>query len=359
MMKLTKLQYRESNYINRELTEIVKQRKNAIQLLNGKKPNNNISAKAGLTLGAIMDVIVDTGVNGLMTPKSALTRLLNTDKSNTNRDLKTYGKGYGLIEYAYSNKYNITIVGEEKDIKRETHYFVYITKETLELMKATMEIEGIDWDALIAQIPECERICKELESKTETEIKVINYINDDYLVEKTISIIKNPSANEGHYSEKVNIVNTKDNTVVELDTKENEFTPASDVEEKEVIEEAVEEVSFNEPVEEAVEVEEPVVEETVYRKRLGARKFLNRLQVESEPEIEEDEESVLDSVVLGKTEPVVEEQQESPLDRMARFSAKLNARFEGKQVNTNEWGFEEEEEELDPIEEQRRAWWNK
>ena len=215
---------------------------------------------------------------------------------------------------------------------------------------------------------------------------------------------------EGSYTRKTVIEQPEDMPVVFKQTKTTYNEESSDVEvsyhgleemvewankklqdqeAEEVVEEvqeAVEEVVEEEPVvEEDYEVvfDEPVVEEEVVeevedyepaeivfslskkpserpvRKFRDVSSLLNGNKKVEEPVVEE---PVIDEPVFEEEvvfEPVVEEPQESPLDRMARLSARINARFEGKQVNTNEWGFEEEEEELDPIEEQRRAWWNK
>ena len=357
MMNLNKQQYREFAYMNREITEkVIKARRAQIKEAEGKKGSNNISAKALLTLNSVFNMILETGINELIGPKSQLTTLLDTDKAHTNRDLKTYFKGYGLGEYAFSNKYNITINGEAKAVKRETHYYIYINKETLELMKNTMNIEGVDWDALIAQIPECERKCAEISGKTETEINVINYIDDEFIMQHKINVEKNLFTKEGHYTKTTSVINTNDNSVVEVSTKENDFTPKAVIEE--VVEE-MEEVVVEEPV---VEVEEPqdlhfstskksdndsfmnrmskrnrpqLKGEEAYLKRVAARKFLDSLEQDEEPEVEEPE-FVEEVAVVEENKEVTMEDLNDKLEQLRGLQNKSKSRMLAMEINSIE-----------------------
>ena len=377
MMNLNKQQYREFAYMNREITEkVIKARRAQIKEAEGKKGSNNISAKALLTLNSVFNMILETGINELIGPKSQLTTLLDTDKAHTNRDLKTYFKGYGLGEYAFSNKYNITINGEAKAVKRETHYYIYINKETLELMKNTMNIEGVDWDALIAQIPECERKCAEIAGKTETEINVINYIDDEFIMQHKINVEKNLFTKEGHYTKTTSVINTNDNSVVEVSTKENDFTPKAVVVE-EVVEE-MEEVVVEEPV---VEVEEPqdlhfstskksdndsfmnrmskrnkpqLKGEEAYLKRVAARKYLDNLKQDEDEEVEEpvvEEVAVVEEVeaVEEDNKEVTMEDLNDKLEQLRALQSKSKSRMLAMEINTIENKLNNEELDMNDM----------
>ena len=347
-LNLNKNQYREYTYINREMTKkVIKARKNATQVMNGKKINNNISSKAALTLNPILNVILETGINELFASKSQLTTLLNTDKSNTNRDIKTYFKGYGLGEYAYSNKYNITINGEHKEVKRETHYYMYINKETLELMRDTMEIEGVDWDALIAQIPECERKCAEIGGKTETEINVLNYVDDEFIMKHVINVEKNLFTKEGHYSKTTSVINTNDNSVVEVSKKENSFIPKEE-EIEDVIEEAVEEEYVWEQLSEEelyeIELEEAYQEEQERIEMAEALQDEYEERFPEEEEIEEQEEAEDLSISLSNTTMDPKDAYKEKCRQMQRSRVSLGNRVSVKPV---ERVVVEEEEEVE------------
>ena len=140
------------------------------------------------------------------------------------------------------------------------------------------------------------------------------------------------------------------------ETVEEDYEVVFDVQEEEE-EVVVEEVEDYEPAEIRFSLSRK--DEKPVRRFRNVDSLLsgNRTVVE-EPVIDE---PVFEEVVVEEEPVKVEEPVESPLDRMARLSAKLNTRFEGKTVNKTEWNcdWEEEEEELDPAEAQRQSWWNK
>ena len=352
MKQISKQQYREFAYMNRELTErVIKARRQAIQEANGKRVSNNISAKALLTLNAIFNMILETGYNELMLSKSKLTELLDTTSNNTNRDLKTYFRGYGLGEYSYSNKYNIAINGESKSIKRETHYYIYINKETLELMKSVIEVEGLDFDSLIAQIPECERKCAEIGGKTETEINVLNYVDDDFIMQHKINIEKNLFTKEGHYSKETNIIDTEDNTVVEVSKKENDFIPKQEEEtEEEYIEEQEEAEDFSLSDNNGVDAKDAYRDKCIkiQRSRVSLGSNISVKPVERVIEEEIEEEEVEEEIV----EEVDEEEVMSLLAEVKDLQMKSKSRALAMKISKIEAMLSSEDRNLGDIQDQ-------
>lgn len=362
MLYINKNQFVESGEIQTILEEdVIQVRRNITRVLNGEKETKLApSQKVIKVVRKLLNVIVSTGINELCGPKSQFTNLLQCDGKHTNDYIKNYFKGYGIGEYSFSNKYNITISGESKSIKRETHYYMYINKETLELMRDTMNIEGVDWDALIAQIPECERKCNIIGNKTQTEINVMNYIDNEFVMNYRINIEKNLFTKEGHYSKETNIINTNDNSVVELSKKENDFTPKAVV-----VEEVVEEVQ---EAEEVVEVEEsqdlhfslskksdndsfmnrmskrnkPQLKgEEAYLKRVAARKYLDSLQQDEEPEVEEpvvEEVAVVEEVeaVEEDNKEVTMEDLNDKLEQLRALQSKSKSRMLAMEINSIE-----------------------
>ena len=192
--------------------------------------SNNISAKASLVLNALLDTVIETGINEVTISTSSLAKLFNSnDTSNVARDMKTYFKGYGLGDFASTRKYKIFKVIEgttsiSTNIKSESTYTFYINKETLSLLKDYNICEDTDFNKLINDIPRSIQVLEQVKNKKSTEVTIRNYIDENYYTDTKIEVEKDLLNKQGTYKKSISTEKngiTLDTTIV----KEDEFIP--------------------------------------------------------------------------------------------------------------------------------------
>ena len=194
-------------------------------------------------------------------PNNILSEITGIDKSKLSDRMNRYFRNYGLGDFVSTGKNKRHIITEldskgnkiNTEIKSESHFTFYISKEMLSLMEnLKIAIDILDYDKLKKDADITANLLKEISNKKSTTVHINQYINESITIETMINIEKDLLKQKGVYKKESNVIlEDKDGnlTKTEIENKTNEFVPKENIskrinlENNELYEENVQEVN--------------------------------------------------------------------------------------------------------------------